>query len=168
VNSLPKTVTRQRQDCDLNPGPSASKSSTVTTRLPSHSTVYLLVQQVVWCYQLSMDESPRPCQPNWPTSALLVQQQQVGGSQVVVAPVRELLLHFLPRPAVVHRHLRHSVVVQDVPLHSTATPSTYQTWNWVIGSPFTSWSPGHHFDPVRDASFSGFRKKAQDKDIYFW
>ena len=115
-----------------------------------------------------MDESPRPCQPNWPTSALLVQQQQVGGSQVVVAPVRELLLHFLPRPAVVHRHLRHSVVVQDVPLPSTATPSTYQTWNWVTGSPFTSWSPGHHFDPVWDASFSGFRKKAQDKDIYFW
>jgi len=23
VNSLPKTVTRQRRDCDLNPGPSA-------------------------------------------------------------------------------------------------------------------------------------------------
>jgi len=36
VNSLPKTVTRQRHDCDLNPGPSASESSTLTTRLPSH------------------------------------------------------------------------------------------------------------------------------------
>ena len=36
VNSLPKTVTRQRRDCDLNPGPSAPESSTVTTRLPSH------------------------------------------------------------------------------------------------------------------------------------
>ena len=24
--------------------------------------------------------------------------------------------------------------------------------------------PGHHFDPVWDPSFSGFRKKAQDKD----
>jgi len=36
VNSLPKTVTRQRRDCDLNPGPSASESSTLTTRLPSH------------------------------------------------------------------------------------------------------------------------------------
>ena len=32
VNSLPKTVTRQRRDCDLNPGPSAPESST----LPSH------------------------------------------------------------------------------------------------------------------------------------
>jgi len=26
VNSLPKTVTRQRRDCDLNPGPSAPES----------------------------------------------------------------------------------------------------------------------------------------------
>jgi len=36
VNSLPKTVTRQRRDCDLNPGPSAPESSTLTTRLPNH------------------------------------------------------------------------------------------------------------------------------------
>jgi len=36
VNSLPKTVTLQRRDCDLNPGPSAPESSTLTTRLPSH------------------------------------------------------------------------------------------------------------------------------------
>ena len=36
VNSLPKTVTRQRRGCDLNPGPSAPESSMLTTRLPSH------------------------------------------------------------------------------------------------------------------------------------
>jgi len=36
VNSLPKTVTRQRRDCDLSPGPTAPESSTLTTRLPSH------------------------------------------------------------------------------------------------------------------------------------
>jgi len=36
VNSLPKTVTRQRRDYDLNPGPSVPESSTLTTRLPSH------------------------------------------------------------------------------------------------------------------------------------
>jgi len=42
VNSLPKTVTRQRSGCDLNPGPSARESSTLTTRLPSHpSSVYV-------------------------------------------------------------------------------------------------------------------------------
>jgi len=37
VNSLPKIVTRQRRGRDLNPGPSAPESSTLTTRLPSHS-----------------------------------------------------------------------------------------------------------------------------------
>jgi len=36
VNSLPETVTRQRRDCDLNPGRSAPESSPLTTRLPSH------------------------------------------------------------------------------------------------------------------------------------
>ena len=36
VNSLPKTVTRQRRDCDLNPGPSAPVSSMLTIRLPCH------------------------------------------------------------------------------------------------------------------------------------
>jgi len=35
VNSLPKTVTQQRRDCDLNPGPSAPESRTLTNRLPS-------------------------------------------------------------------------------------------------------------------------------------
>jgi len=34
VNSLPKTVTRQRRGCDLNPGPSAPESSMLITRLP--------------------------------------------------------------------------------------------------------------------------------------
>jgi len=36
VNSLPKTVTQQRRDCDLNLGPTAPESSKLTTRLPSH------------------------------------------------------------------------------------------------------------------------------------
>ena len=39
MNSLPKTVTRQRLDCDLNPGPSAPESSTLTARLPTSYTV---------------------------------------------------------------------------------------------------------------------------------
>ena len=33
---MPKTVTRQRRGCDLNPGRSAPESSTLTTRPPSH------------------------------------------------------------------------------------------------------------------------------------
>jgi len=32
--------TRQRRGCDLNPGPSAPESSTLTTRLPSHPIVF--------------------------------------------------------------------------------------------------------------------------------
>jgi len=36
VNSLPKTVTRQQHDCNLNLGPSAPESSMLTTRLLSH------------------------------------------------------------------------------------------------------------------------------------
>ena len=37
VNSFPLTVTRQRPDCDLNPGPSVPESSMLTTRLLSHT-----------------------------------------------------------------------------------------------------------------------------------
>jgi len=57
VNSLPETVTRQRRGCDLNPGPFATESSTLTTRLPSYphmrSRVYVTVlasvrQQTRW------------------------------------------------------------------------------------------------------------------------
>ena len=36
MNSLPKTVTRQRREGDLNPGLSVPESSTLTTRLLSH------------------------------------------------------------------------------------------------------------------------------------
>ena len=36
MNSLPKTSTRQRHGCDLNPGPTAPEFSTLTTRLPNH------------------------------------------------------------------------------------------------------------------------------------
>ena len=47
MNSLPKTVTRQRSDCDLNPRfESAPEFSTLTTRLPSHPICYVL--PVLW------------------------------------------------------------------------------------------------------------------------
>ena len=44
MNSLPKTVTRQRRDCDLNSGPSAPESSTLATRLPT--CVDLIVEEL--------------------------------------------------------------------------------------------------------------------------
>jgi len=36
VNSLPTNVTRQHRGCNMNPGPTAPESSTLTTRLPSY------------------------------------------------------------------------------------------------------------------------------------
>jgi len=45
VNSLPKTVTRQRRGCNLNPGPSAPKSSTLTTQLRVLRSVRLQAEQ---------------------------------------------------------------------------------------------------------------------------
>ena len=45
MNSLPKTVTRQRRGgCDLNPGPTVPESRTLTTRLPSQLSVRLVAQ----------------------------------------------------------------------------------------------------------------------------
>jgi len=48
VNSLPKTVTRQRRGCDLNPGPSAPESSTLTTRLLSHPGLIDMPMELDW------------------------------------------------------------------------------------------------------------------------
>ena len=48
--SLPKTVTRQRCSCDLNPGPSAPESNTLTTRLSSHLCYHRWLILVVWYF----------------------------------------------------------------------------------------------------------------------
>jgi len=44
VNSLAKTVTRQRRGCDLNPGPSAPESSPLTTRPPRGKNDYRAIR----------------------------------------------------------------------------------------------------------------------------
>jgi len=69
VNSLPKTVTRQRRDCDLNPGPSAPESSTLTTRLPSHGTRGPLDKYPSWALPaVSLPSLPSaPCPPFHPS-----------------------------------------------------------------------------------------------------
>ena len=54
VNSLPKTVTRQRRDCDLNPGPSAPESSTLTTRLTS------AINRLKWCIKCTPNRTVVP------------------------------------------------------------------------------------------------------------
>jgi len=48
VNSLPKTVTRHRRGCDLNPGPSAPESSMLTTLPASNrwTTNYTFVDKL--------------------------------------------------------------------------------------------------------------------------
>ena len=52
MNSLPKTVTRRRRGCDLNPGPSAPESSTLTTRLPSHPNMSVICLYLCVCLSL--------------------------------------------------------------------------------------------------------------------
>jgi len=51
VNSLPETVTRRRRGCDLNPGPSALESSTLTTRLPSHLYHCIIVYSAISAHE---------------------------------------------------------------------------------------------------------------------
>jgi len=60
VNNLPKTVTRQRRDCDLNPGPTAPESSALTTRLPSHRfyTVTMRVYRCRFCVSCVFPQLP--------------------------------------------------------------------------------------------------------------
>ena len=60
MNNLPKTVTRQRRDCDLNLGPSAPESSTLTTRLPSHRfyTVTMRVYRCRFCVSCVFPQLP--------------------------------------------------------------------------------------------------------------
>ena len=59
VNILPKTVTRQRRGCDLNPGTSAPESSTLTTRLPSHhrETVTQCISVVAFTHADNIDDT---------------------------------------------------------------------------------------------------------------
>jgi len=60
VNSLPKTATRQRRGCDLNPGPTAPESSTLTTRLPSHNRRWIYCK---WRQIIGHDYFPASCAP---------------------------------------------------------------------------------------------------------
>jgi len=57
VNSLPKIVTRQRRDCDLNRGPSAPESSTLTTRLPSHPNGLMYVKKIISLCQVLIKDA---------------------------------------------------------------------------------------------------------------
>ena len=47
MNSLPKTVTQQHRGCDLNPNHTAPESNTLTTVLPSHPVVLVVLVNVM-------------------------------------------------------------------------------------------------------------------------
>ena len=90
------------------------------------------------------------------SAAVLVEHSEELGRSVLA--LFHELHHFL--------HRRHSLLC-----------SRQQTWNWVIGSPgqWVIWvifhvrvsgSPGHHFDPVRDPSFSGLRKMPKMQNVH--
>jgi len=54
------TVTRQRHGCNLNPGPSALESSTLTTLLPSHAySCWVREFIMLYVYQLACKCTPR-------------------------------------------------------------------------------------------------------------
>ena len=62
MNSLPTTVTRQRRDCDLDRGPSAPESSTLTTRLPlvsSRINFYVTYGQKTLGHDTAENSEPR-------------------------------------------------------------------------------------------------------------
>jgi len=75
VNSLPKTVTRQRRGCDLNPGPTAPESSALTTRLPSHplgvSVSVSVSVDVLLCRAVSINPRAAPSQHVTPSPGTL-------------------------------------------------------------------------------------------------
>jgi len=48
VNSLPETITGQRHDCDLNLGPSAPESSTLTNPFVCLSVTSWCCRPAVW------------------------------------------------------------------------------------------------------------------------
>ena len=78
MNRLPKTVTQQRRDCDLNPGPSAPESSALTTWLPSHPC------SLTYCFLCTAHFSPG-------VSADLSTIFDVGG---IVGTARIFVYHF--------------------------------------------------------------------------
>ena len=75
VNSLPKTVTWQRHDCSLNPGPSAPESSMLTTRLPSQPIIYCIEK----LFQRKTFENKRIL-PAVCTFLLILQHQNTEGT----------------------------------------------------------------------------------------
>ena len=82
MNSLPKTVTRQRRGCDLNPGPSATESSTLTT-LPSHPVIHTIgiINGVCECGQYPPPGCEVTVQIGWLSQAVAARKKLCGQSR---------------------------------------------------------------------------------------
>jgi len=82
VNSLPKSVTRQRRGCDLNPGSSAPESSMLRTvrsvikyELPLKQRLFYFIQYIHSCTKYTecpSNDSPIEynCKISWQKTAL--------------------------------------------------------------------------------------------------
>jgi len=77
VNSLPETVTRQRRGYDLNPGPSAPESNTLTTRLLSHPVNMYLMINLVAFFNFNFYISCPACCVSWCSLCLRLDFYQV-------------------------------------------------------------------------------------------
>jgi len=89
VNSLPKTVTWQRRSYNLNPGLTAPESSTLTTRLPSHSqstvvTRYTHCSQGMRCWAVLQFISLLQVKPT--------DQHSKTGNDIVLLPLLRCLV----------------------------------------------------------------------------
>ena len=86
VNSLPKTVTRQHHDCDLNPRP--SESSTLTTWLPSHPNVNLQfhIMSDWWSSEWQLAETC--CRKSHPISQMSVPEPARGNIDQWYMPLK--------------------------------------------------------------------------------
>ena len=136
VNSLPKTVTRQRRDCDLNPGPTAPESSTLTSRLPS--TLHTTRSTQPCIPPGSLNRVPASaggksgnvtsagwqvtlCDPIWHVSSR-------SGVATLRTAIHLLLTYLLPSDVMSHSLIEHGVCVQRssiVPLVRTLIGLTY-------------------------------------------
>ena len=76
MNSLPKTVTRLRRGCDLNPGPPEPEFSTLTTRLLSHH-ICRYIEPCLYCFAGYGINTTRFC---FITCRMWIRERILGGA----------------------------------------------------------------------------------------
>ena len=120
MSSLHKTVTRQRRGCDLNPGPSAPESSTLTSWLPSHPQSHSIVNFNESVLSLvprgSLHDASRSC------SSGACRYRLTSGSAGAPAAA-ELLL--LLRSGAGGRHDRKAAAVDGIDRRTDGHPHRY-------------------------------------------